>query len=392
MRKAIFWLHLAAGLVAGTIVLVLSVTGLLLAFEPQIVEVAERGFRTSPPGAAPLGADALLARVVEARPDIAPAGLTLRSDPAAPATLSVGRETTLFVDPYTGRILGEGAKQARGFFHAVTDWHRWLAREGAGRATGRAITDACNLAFFVLIVSGLYLWLPRWWSRKTLAAVSIPSLRLRGKARDFNWHNALGLWCAPALFFIALTGVLISYPWATNLLYRATGSEPPAPRAGPGGPGGRPGGPGGGQGEKTARLPENLDALFARAAAEVPGWKSISARFAPSPAEPVPFVIERGARGRPDLRTSLSLDPRTAEIVKAERFSSYNLGRQLRTWGRWVHTGEAGGLPGQVVAALASAGAAVLVWTGFALSWRRFFGRKSPARAVAADAEPVQSR
>src|SRR6187402_564876 len=154
MRKVIFWLHLAAGLIAGSIVLLMSVTGVLLAFEQQIVETAERGYRTAPPpGAARLTADALLASLAEARPGIAPAGLTLRSDPTAPATVSVGRETTLFLDPYTGRVIGEGAKGLRGFFHDVTDWHRTLAREGESRAVGRAITGACNLAFLALVVS-----------------------------------------------------------------------------------------------------------------------------------------------------------------------------------------------------------------------------------------------
>jgi uncharacterized iron-regulated membrane protein len=36
------------------------------------------------------------------------------------------------------------------------------------------------------------------------------------------------------------------------------------------------------------------------------------------------------------------------------------------------HTGEAGGLAGQTIAFLASAGGSVLVWTGIALAWRRF--------------------
>ncbi|HEX6736709.1 MAG TPA: PepSY domain-containing protein, partial [Vicinamibacteria bacterium] len=45
---------------------------------------------------------------------------------------------------------------------------------------------------------------------------------------------------------------------------------------------------------------------------------------------------------------------------------------RLRSWMRWIHTGEAGGWPGQAVAGLASAGGALLVWTGLALAWRRW--------------------
>jgi hypothetical protein len=39
---------------------------------------------------------------------------------------------------------------------------------------------------------------------------------------------------------------------------------------------------------------------------------------------------------------------------------------------RFAHTGEVLGIPGQTVAGLVSAGAVVLVWTGIALTLRRF--------------------
>jgi uncharacterized iron-regulated membrane protein len=41
-------------------------------------------------------------------------------------------------------------------------------------------------------------------------------------------------------------------------------------------------------------------------------------------------------------------------------------------WARFIHTGEAGGILGQTLAALVSAGAAVLVYTGLLLAWRRW--------------------
>ena len=41
-RSLIFWLHLTAGVVAGTVVLMMSVTGVLLTYEKQMVAWAER--------------------------------------------------------------------------------------------------------------------------------------------------------------------------------------------------------------------------------------------------------------------------------------------------------------------------------------------------------------
>lgn len=415
-RSAVFWAHLAAGVVAGIIVLVMSVTGVLLMYERQILEWADRGYRSAPAssvssGSARLPVEALLARVVAQRPGITPSGLSLQSDPAAPAAVSLGREGTLYVNPYTGELLGESAPKARAFFHAVTDWHRWLGREGEGRDAGRAITGACNLAFLFLIVSGFYLWFPRKWTRRQVRNVTWFRRGLPGKARDFNWHNVIGFWMAVPLFFVVLSGVLISYPKATELLYRAMGEEPPPRRDGPpqaggagrerradGGPGQRAGrserpgerrerpaggsGPGSGPGEERsfdlASL-AGLDELWAVAESRDPDWHTLSTRFGGSPEDPVAFTIlsGNGQRGRPDLRSQLTLDRATGEEVRWETYASQSPARRVRSWSRWIHTGEAGGFLGQTLAGLASAGGALLVWTGIALAWRRFFPSRS---------------
>jgi uncharacterized iron-regulated membrane protein len=91
--------------------------------------------------------EALLARVREARPESGPGTITLRRDRDAPLQVGLGREGTLYVDRYTGALLGEGSHGVRAFFRKVTDWHRWLASEGESRVLGRGVTGACNLAF-----------------------------------------------------------------------------------------------------------------------------------------------------------------------------------------------------------------------------------------------------
>ena len=384
LRKIIFWLHLTAGLIAGSIILVMSVTGVLLAFERQLTEWADRDLRVVPPapGAPHSSVDALIAGIRAAEPEAAPSGLTLRSDPGAPAAISLGRERTVFVNAYTGAVLGDGSRQARAFFRSVTNVHRWLGTPEKGRALGRGITGVCNLAFLFLVTSGFFLWWPRQGAKNAGRAIVLPRARLRGKARYFNWHNATGFWCAPVLFFIVLSGVLLSYPWATNLLYRVTGSEPPPSRAvtGP-----RPG-----PSKQTTFIPDNLDRLWTIAEQRIPDWKTIGVRFETSPSAPLTFSIEQGYRGRPDLRSQLTLDEKTGEVVRWEPFSSFNRGRRLRSWARFVHTGEAGGALGQTIAAFAAAGAALLVCTGFALAWRRFRERKRRGQAVRVS-EPAEA-
>ncbi len=404
-RNAIFWLHLAAGVVAGAIILVMSVTGVLLAFERQITERADRAALEKAVALPSPGTPRLPVETLIGKASGRPSSITIQANPTAPVAVSLGREKTVYVDPYTGQVLGEGAPKVRAFFRAVTDWHRWLGAGGERRELGETVTGACNLAFLILVVSGLYLWLPRRWGWAQVRNVLWFRRGLSGKARDFNWHNAIGFWSWGPLVLIVSTGVVMSYPWATGLLYRMAGEEPPPARQGP--PGGERGGRGergeggerGQRGERGERREEReekvalngLNDLWAVAERQVPGWQTITLRLPGSPEDPVTFSIARGQRGRPDLRDQLSLDRATGEAVKWEPYASQSPGRRLRTWSRWVHTGEAGGVLGQIVAGLVSAGATVLVWTGIALAWRRFFPAGLRKRATSRPAGPAVS-
>lgn len=425
-RKIIFWIHLFAGCLAGIVILIMSVTGVLLAYERQIHDWANRSYRAAPPPSAqPLAVDVLLARVKESQP-AQPTGITLKADPSEPVQFAFGREKTIYVNAYTGAVLGEGSPRLRAFFSTVENWHRWLGVSAAQRPVGRAITGACNLAFLILVTTGPFLWWPKKWTWKNLKAILLFRGGLNGKARDFNWHNVLGIWSMAPLFFIVLTGVIMSYPWANNLLYRMTGNEPPPPgqpgppgatgpqtagakrREGDAAPAGRSDRQNAGERQKReararerepnesadaqARIPLSLTPLFARAQQQVAGWKSISLRVPPSPDAPLTFSIDQGEGGRPDLRSQLVLNAKTGEVVRWETFSSYNAGRRLRLWGRFVHTGEAGGWMGQTLALLVSAGGAILVWTGIALAVRRFFAwRKRKTSRAANEAVPQEA-
>src|SRR5215213_4966367 len=93
-RTIIFWCHLATGLVAGSIVMLMSITGVLLMYEQQIVDWADRDVRTVPPssGAVRLSVERLLGEVLAARPGASPSSLTVQSDPAAAVVVNLGRE------------------------------------------------------------------------------------------------------------------------------------------------------------------------------------------------------------------------------------------------------------------------------------------------------------
>ena len=194
------------------------------------------------------------------------------------------------------------------------------------------------------MISGRFCGCRRSGRWQHLAPITWFRRGLSGKARDFNWHNVIGLWCAVPLFFVVLSAVPMSYTWANDLIYRMTGSDiPTAARAG----GRGAGGPGGRGGTAIASDLSGLNQLWNRAETQEPAWQSIAMRLPESARRPVVFTIDTGDGGQPQKRATLTLDRATGATVRWETFSDNNAGRRLRSWSRFVHTGEAFGVAGQ---------------------------------------------
>jgi uncharacterized iron-regulated membrane protein len=97
LRKVIFWCHLPVGVIAGVVILVMCVTGVLLSYEKQITAWADtRGYRSAPPAPETqhLPVESLITKARESRGAM-PTAVTLKSDPSVPAEIAFGRETTL---------------------------------------------------------------------------------------------------------------------------------------------------------------------------------------------------------------------------------------------------------------------------------------------------------
>ncbi len=376
-RKTIFWTHLVCGVSAGLVVLMMSVTGVLLTYERQIVALADHARDAAPtPGAQRRPLEDLLDAVRLRRPDFGPTAVTVRNDARAPVVVAAGRSGSVYVNPYTAQISEPGAPGLRAFFGAVEGWHRWFNVRGDGRGTARAVTGASNFAFLFLVLSGMYLWLPRVWKWVAFKArLMLNAKAVSSKARDFNWHHVFGIWSAVPLVVIVASAVVFSYPWANDLVYRSVGETPPVR----GGPRDAPP-PRAGVGRNTVsedpiadRAPAlSYDELFARAAAQVGRWSTLTLSLpAGGDTGVVRFSVDQGNGGQPQRRHTLVLDTRDGAVESWQPFSSQSTGQKARIWIRFLHTGEALGLLGQTVAGLVSLTTILMVWTGLALAYRR---------------------
>ena len=185
----------------------------------------------------------------------------------------------------------------------------------------------------------------------------------------------IGFWSAVPLAVIVASGATISYQWAADLVHGFAGDTPPfqtSPRALP--PALEAAVSAAPDSSDPAAPPVALGALAARAAAATPGWRTLTIDLPDSAREPFVVAVDRGTGRQPSRSEDLLFDGTTGELVGRAGYPTFSRGFQVRRWLRFAHTGEVYGVVGQSLAGVVSLGAAVLVWTGLAMSWRRFLG------------------
>ncbi len=389
-RKILFWMHLSCGVVAGAFILLMSATGVTLTYEAQMqAAAAKRNNVAVVQGQQRLTADELAAAAQATLPEPNPRlSMVIDANPAVPVSFSAGRGTAALLNPYTGAAIEDAAAGTRGFMSTMRSWHRWLG--GDSSSFGAKLIDWSNLLFVFIIASGLYLWFPavmRW--RTVRGLVLFQKKYINARVRDFNWHHVFGVWMLIPLFLIATSGAVMSFPWASNLVYAAFGEKPPQRGGGGAAGGGGQGGPGAPQGGPRGEPPRvegaqgdaaatpapraTLQQLFDAAVAQGDDWQRITLPLAAA-RDHVDVTVELKSTERRPPRKTYELSTTDASLVgprNAAPAAAPSRGQQARTWFRFVHTGEQYGVIGQTIAGMASLAACFLVYTGLALAYRR---------------------
>ena len=185
------------------------------------------------------------------------------------------------------------------------------------------------------------------------------SRRGRGAARAIGTGTTFWDSGAPCRsLLIVVTGVIMSYPWANNLLYRATGNTPPPPQT---------------AGQAARNAARRLAGIQTRAPGS-PSLRSLKlgqgrtgqAVYPRQPAgsrlddhQPAAakqcyrptYLFYRSRRWRPS-GFAIATHARSCQRGNRSLGTLFQLqqGRQLRAWARFTHTGEAGGWMGETLA------------------------------------------
>lgn len=204
-------IHLFGGLVAAVFLLLLGVTGSIMAFESDIDQLLHPSlFHVTPIGRAlPLGT---LAR--NAAATLGPGErigiyiFPVKRDLSYVFTVFAEKKLPrqIFVDEYTGRVLG--SLSALRFVVVVHKLHE----------AGGILMGCMAILLIPLVLSGLYLW----WPTKQIK-IRIPDVR----RLCLDLHNSVGILSSLFLLVFAVTGGYMAFEeWTVPLTYKLFGAKP----------------------------------------------------------------------------------------------------------------------------------------------------------------------
>ena len=221
--KYLIWIsHFWLGILSSIVVFVVCFTGCLYAFKNQITEIYNRDkvFVEKVSNAKKFSADDVQNQFLKNHKKITV--LTVSNDEGRSVSVSYeenGVAKTTFFNQYTGEELGAVDTSLNVFFETVLDLHKNLLMGNVGRQ----ILGAGVLMFVFLLFTGFVLWLPK--RIRNLKQSLTVKWNARFQRLNYDLHNTLGFYTFLLLFFIAITGLYVTYPWVKNILIVSLGGE-----------------------------------------------------------------------------------------------------------------------------------------------------------------------
>ncbi|MDZ4264351.1 MAG: PepSY-associated TM helix domain-containing protein, partial [Mycobacterium sp.] len=218
-RPFVVRLHFYSGVLVAPFLIVAAITGGLYALAPTLERLIYGDILFADPAgpALPLAEQAAAARA--AFPDLTMTGMR----PAATGTEStrvyfadpaLDDESlrAVFVEPYTGRVLGD---QATWFGHLpLSTWLDGLHRHLNLGEPGRVYSEIAASWLWVVALGGLCLWAAKATGdrrRGRVGRLLTVDRSTTGRSRTMNWHGAVGVWLLAGLLFLSATGIT----WST---------------------------------------------------------------------------------------------------------------------------------------------------------------------------------
>jgi uncharacterized iron-regulated membrane protein len=230
------WLHRWVGLAIAVFLIIVGLTGSVLAFKVNFERLlTPEWFATKPyPAATPLDLASLADSAEKAEPKIrvgyfsvaddrATMMVNPRTNPATGKPFDVGFHA-MYLNPWTGEVLGHDGK-AQALHTQIIPFIYELHMNLVSGEIGTWILGMVALAWTLDTFYAIYLTFPPTlkyffsrWKKSWRVKWSASPVRV-----NYDLHRASGLWLAPLLFIFAWSSVMFNlngvYEWTTNRIF-----------------------------------------------------------------------------------------------------------------------------------------------------------------------------
>ena len=268
---------------------------------------------------------------------------------------SIDYYISIYVNPYTGEIL-KIYNEELDFFNIVKmlHWSLLLKTE-----YGQPIVGYSTLIFVIMLISGLILWWPKNKKGRKQRFSFQWKNNTQWKRKNYDLHNIFGFYVGSVALIISLTGLVWAFTWFQAIVYIA--------------------------GSGTTTLPDfsKAKSTFIEAPKELAIDEALkqtkekylnSNAFRLTPAQDSTDIIKiyiQQYDGLYYVNHSLQFDQFSGKLLKERNHKDKNFGEKLINANYDVHVGAILGIPGKIIAFIASLICATLPLTGFLIWWGR---------------------
>ena len=367
-RKIFLQIHKTIGLFAGAIVVLVGLSGGILAYREDIDERLNASIMRVEIPAQPVRRplDQILAAAIAAMPEDAKAErLTMPRHSGAAAAITYMVETDdldsyfyeMFVDPYTAKVKGQrlylhGDKTLSQPLIPIVMAFHWTLLLGVNNAY---MLGAAAILILISILVGLYLWWPRngdWWlGLKVKWGASAERL-------VYDLHRSVGIYFAALLLVMLFTGAAMIFKPATRslaTLFSPVRAEPDYGKSTP----------------VPGRSPIGVDEFVAIADKVFPNGR-LHWVLLPSTPNAV-YVVGKQSPDEPNRTKTyrnVGIDQYSGQVLYVQDRRNFTAGERFIEWLFPLHTGEAFGELGRPLVLLIGLMPMILYATGF-LRWRQ---------------------
>ena len=358
LKKVLYNIHLWLGLVTGAVVFFVSTSAALYLFEPEISQLLEQGVyqRAEKSGGrtihTPQEIEQAIRSTHKGEITYANAAVYAAGDWCTIAWVRGDKHdyTAYIIDPYTNNV-ERTVKSSKSFWTLIKMIHVSLLLP----KYGREVVGISTLLFFIVLITGIYLWRPK--TKKAAKAALTIKTNASLKRINYDLHRTLGFYATLPLIFIALTGLIFAFQWMDKGAYSFISDTPHPERVTA-------------EVHALERMTFNdpFEAFEAIKATQPPLYQyTITLPNKRSANYQYAFFPER-LKGLNNFDTYV-VEAKDGKLVSYELWSQLSTKQKLKRAEYNIHVGAIGGIYTKVIAFIACLIAASLPITGFFM-WR----------------------